>query len=119
LTSIGTAPAPCAPSRITGAVTSARSAGATSPVIQFTCEAATSVVVARTALASSANGTARTVAPRWRAAISGPNSPGCSLSEVTISSPGPMSSPARMLPSPLLVPVVTATSSTSQPSSAA
>ena len=32
--------------RTTGTLTSASSAGATSPVIQFTCEAATSVVVA-------------------------------------------------------------------------
>jgi hypothetical protein len=67
---------------------------------QFTCEAATSVVVAPTALASSANGTSRTVAPRWRAAISGPISPGCSESEVTISSPGPISIPASTMPSP-------------------
>jgi hypothetical protein len=88
-------------------------------VIQFTCEAATSVVVARTPAASSANGTARTVAPRWRAAINGPSRPGCSLSEVTISSPGPMSMPARTQPSPWLVPVVTATSSGSAPIRAA
>ena len=59
-----------------------------------------------------ANGTARISAPRSRAAISGPISPGCSSSEVTISSPGPMSIPASTLPSPSLVEVVSAMSST-------
>ena len=100
---------------MTGTGTSASSAGAISPVIQFTCEAATSVVFASTASASCANGTARTVAPSRRAAISGPIRPGCSLSEVMISSPGPRSIPARTYPSPALVPVVTATCSASQP----
>ena len=41
---------------------------------------------------------------------SGPSRPGCSWSEVTISSPGPRSIPARTVPMPSLVPVASATS---------
>ena len=104
---------------MTGTSTSESSAGASSPVRQLMCEQATSVVRSRTALASSANGTARISTPRCRAAISGPIRPGCSSVEVTISSPGPMSMPASTLPSPSLVPVVSAMSSTGQPSSSA
>ena len=113
LTSTGIAPAPCAPSRITGTSTSASSAGAISPVIQRRARR-------RRASSSRVHGVgelART-APRgpsrraWRAAISGPSSPGCSVSEVTISSPGPRSSPASTDPSPSLVALVSATSST-------
>ena len=83
------------------------------------CEQATSAVVGPTASASWANGTARIWAPRWRAAINGPISPGCSSVEVTISTPGPISIPASTLPSPSLVPVASARSSTLQPSSSA
>ena len=86
---------------------------------QETCEHATSVVCAPTASAMSRNGTARTVAPRARAATSGPISPGCSLSEVTISSPGPSSSPAITVPRPSLVEVFSARSATSHPSTVA
>src|SRR5918997_1218494 len=62
------APAPRAPSKITGTSSCASAAGATSPVIQLTCETATSVVSGPTASATCANGTTRTSAPRRRAA---------------------------------------------------
>src|SRR5829696_3589962 len=62
-----TAPAPCAPSRITGTSSSASAAGATSPPIQLTCDTATSVVSGPTASGTWANGTERTVTPRSRA----------------------------------------------------
>ena len=114
-TSTGTAPEPCAPSRITGTSTCASSSGASSPETHPTCEQTTSVVVARTSFASSENGTSRTVAPRSRAAFSGPITPGCSWSEETISSPGPRSIPAITAPIPSLVEVVSATSSTAAP----
>ncbi len=73
------------------------------------------MVVARTALASSPNGTSRTSAPRSFAAFSGPTTPGCSWSDETISSPGPRSIPAITAPMPSLVEVVSATSVSSQP----
>src|SRR3954453_6332302 len=67
---------PWAPSRITGTPTSASAAGAIAPVRQPTCEHATAVVLGPTASASSANGTARMVAPRSRAPIGGRSGPG-------------------------------------------
>ena len=109
-TSTGIAPAPWAPSRTTGTSSSASAAGATSPVTHDTCEQATSVVRAVTASGISCSGTAVTRTPRPRAAISGPTRPGCSLSDVTISSPAPSSSPASTTPRPSLVEVVRATS---------
>ncbi len=98
---------------------SASSVGAISPFTHETCEQATSVVVAVTALATSFSGTARTFTPRMRATTSGPSRPGCSVSLVTISCPGPRSSPASTDPSPSLVEVFSATSSTAQPSTRA
>ena len=89
------------------------SAGASSPVSQFTCEQATIVVVGVTAFASSLNGTARTFAPRALATSSGPIIPGCSLSDVTISSPSPAPMPASTPPIPSVVDVVSAISDTS------
>ena len=94
-------------------------AGATSPVTHETCEHATSVVRLVTASAVSLSGTAVTFTPRERATTSGPIRPGCSLSEVTISSPGPRSSPASIAASPSLVELFSATSATGQPSTRA
>ena len=76
-----------------------------------TCEQATSVVRARHRIGD--------VPQRHRAdghpALAGgdqrPDKPGCSLSEVTISSPGPSSSPPSTAPRPSLVEVVSARSS--------
>ncbi len=70
------------------------------PVVQSTCWHATRLVCGPTASRTSASGTARTVAPRPRAAISGPYSAGCSVSDVTISSPAPRPRPATIRPTP-------------------
>ena len=73
-----------------------------------------------TALASSANGACgRSTPRRSRGAASGASTPGCSSSLVSISSPGPRSSPPSTLFTPSVVERVSATSPTSQPSSAA
>ncbi len=94
--------------------------GARRPLIQLTCEHATSRVAGETASASCSNGTARTAMPRWaRAAASGPVKPGCSSSEVRISSPGRRSRPVSTRTMPSLVQVVSAMSSGSAFSSAA
>ena len=64
--------------------------GARAPVVQLTCEHATSLVRGPTASARSANGTARMSTPRRaRSVTSGPSRPGCSSGAVSTSSPGP------------------------------
>ena len=96
----------------------ASASGRSAPVIQLTCEQATSLVRGPTASARSANGTARTSTPRRaRSVVRGPSRPGCSSGAVTTSSPGPSSRPARTRTTPSLVHVVSATSAVSAPAS--
>ena len=99
---------------------SARPAGRTAPVTQFTCEHATSRVRRPTASARSSNGAVRTSTPRRaRSDASGPSRPGCSSGAVRTSSPGPSDRPARTRTTPSLVLLVSATSAGSAPSRSA
>ena len=71
-------------------------AGASSPVTHETCEQATSVVRRADGVGELLRAaTAVTFTPRARATTSGPSRPGCSLSAVTISSPGPEVEPGE------------------------
>jgi hypothetical protein len=75
------------------------------------------VVETSTASASRSNSVTTISTPRRRASASGPYTPGCSSSEVTILSPRP--NPATTVAIPSVVQVVSATSSGAQPSRSA
>ena len=86
------------------------------PVVQRTCETATSRVrdVTAAAISSHSGGTTITRAPdTW----SGPSKPKCSSLVVTTSSPGSRSSAARTILQPSVVEAVSATCSASTPTS--
>ena len=99
---------------------SASAVGAISPVIHETCEQATSVVRARHGVGDVAQRhRSHLHAARARPRSAGRAGRGARCRTVTISWPGPRSSPASTPPSPSLVDVLSATSSTAQPSTRA
>ena len=115
--STGMAPTDCAPSTSSGTPVSAliASTGRRWPVIQDTCESATSRVRGPTSASTAASASSavrpRVAATRTRApeTCSGPSNPKCSSSVVTISSPGSRRSPESTIWQPIVVDAVTAT----------